>query len=110
MRRAGKTAERSQMGWCALSRGNWPALPPGAVADVGLMDTNETLTLPPPTQGEELFSIVGSYNGLGAPILGGQIDRWLLTEGPQIETGAELFDELCWRLLGDNVPLWRASV
>jgi adenylate cyclase len=74
------------------------------------MDTNETLTLPPPTPGEELFSIVGSYNGLGAPILGGRIERWLLTEGPQIETGAELFDELCWRLLGDNVPLWRASV
>ena len=89
MRRAGETAERSQMCRCALSREDWPALPPGAVADVVPMDTNETLTLPPPTQGEELFSIVGSYNGLGAPILGGGIERWLLTEGPQIETGAE---------------------
>jgi adenylate cyclase len=74
------------------------------------MDTNETLTLPAPTRGEEFFRIEGVYSGLGAPILGGQIDRWLLIEGPQIESGVELFDELCWRLLGDGVPLWRASV
>src|SRR5205823_7051326 len=24
--------------------------------------------------------------------------------------GVELFDELCWRLLGDRVPLWRATL
>jgi adenylate cyclase len=74
------------------------------------MDTNETLTLPAPTQGEELFRIEGAYNGLGAPILGGQIDRWLLTESPQVESGIELFDEMCWRLVGDRVPLWRATL
>jgi adenylate cyclase len=74
------------------------------------MDTTETLTLPAPTRGEELFRIEGAYNGLGAPILGGQIDRWLLTESPQVENGIELFDELCWRLLGDGVPLWRATL
>jgi adenylate cyclase len=74
------------------------------------MDTNETLTVPAPTRGEEFFRIEGAYSGSGAPIRGGRIDRWLLTEGPQIESGVELFDELCWRLLGDDVPLWRASV
>ena len=74
------------------------------------MDTNETLILPAPTRGEELFRIEGAYNGLGAPIRGGRVDRWLLTESPQVENGIELFDELCWRLLGDDVPLWRATL
>ena len=31
-------------------------------------------------------------------------------EGPQIDSDVELFDELCWRLLGDGVPLWRATL
>jgi adenylate cyclase len=63
----------------------------------------------PRTNGEEFFRTEGAYTGLGEPIPGGQIARWLLVEGPQIESGVELFDELCWRLLGDNVPLWRAT-
>ena len=64
----------------------------------------------PQTPGEEFFRIEGVYTGLGAPILGGEVGRWLLVEGPQIESEIELFDELCWRLLGDGVPLWRAGL
>ena len=29
---------------------------------------------------------------------------------PQIDSDVELFDELCWRLLGVGVPLWRATL
>jgi adenylate cyclase len=65
---------------------------------------------PPQTSGEEFFRIEGVYSGLGAPILGGEVERWLLVDGPQIDNEIELFDELCWRLLGDGVPLWRASL
>ena len=72
------------------------------------------LTAPPEsaarTSGEELFRIEGVYSGLGAPILGGEVGRWLLSDGPQIDSEVELFDELCWRLVGDRVPLWRASL
>ena len=70
------------------------------------------LDLPPDTTatGEEFFRTEGTYSGLGAPIPGGGIDRWILTEGPQIESHVELIDELCWRLVGDGVPLWRATL
>ncbi|HEV2302004.1 MAG TPA: adenylate/guanylate cyclase domain-containing protein [Stellaceae bacterium] len=77
------------------------------------MDTRPTVLLPdrmPPPSGEEFFRIEGAYTGLGAPIIGGGIDRWLLVDGPQIDSEVELFDELCWRLLGDGVLLWRATL
>src|SRR6267143_3558455 len=70
------------------------------------------LDIPPDTttSGEEFFRTEGAYTGLGAPIPGGRIDRWILGEGPHIDSEVELFDELCWRLLGDGVPLWRATL
>ena len=72
-----------------------------------------SLTIPaeatPRTSGEEFFRTEGTYTGLDEPIPGGQIARWLLVGGPHIDSGVELFDELCWRLLGDDVPLWRAA-
>ena len=72
-----------------------------------------SLTIPaegtPRTSGEEFFRTEGAYTGLGEPIPGGQIARWLVVEGPHIDSGVKLFDELCWRLLGDDVPLWRAT-
>jgi adenylate cyclase len=82
------------------------------------MDTNlsadQTLAPPPQstsqTSGEEFFRIEGVYTGLGAPIAGGEVGRWLLVDGPQIDSEVELFDELCWRLVGDGVPLWRAGL
>ncbi len=75
------------------------------------MDASPSLIAPATTtSGEELFRIESAYGGLGAPILGGQIGRWILTEGPHIDSEVELFDELCWRLLGAGVPLWRATL
>jgi adenylate cyclase len=76
------------------------------------MDTSSTILAdrPPPPRGGDLFRIEGAYTGLGAPIIGGGVGRWLLVDGPQIDSEVELFDELCWRLLGDGVPLWRATL
>jgi adenylate cyclase len=77
------------------------------------MDTSSTILAadhPAPPREEEFFRIEGAYTGLGAPIIGGRISRWLLVDGPQIDSEVELFDELCWRLLGDGVPLWRATL
>lgn len=64
----------------------------------------------PVTSGEDFFRIEGAYCGLGAPITGGRIERWILGETPHVDSDVELFDELCWRLLGDGVPLWRATL
>jgi adenylate cyclase len=76
------------------------------------MDTSMPLDVPPDTttSGEEFFRTEGVYTSLGAPIPGGQVGRWILRKGPQIDSGVELFDELCWRLVGDGVPLWRATL
>jgi adenylate cyclase len=76
------------------------------------MVTSMPLDLPPDTTttGEEFFRTEGTYTGLGAPIPGGKIDRWILSEGPHIDSHVEFFDELCWRLVGDGVPLWRATL
>jgi adenylate cyclase len=76
------------------------------------MDTSMPLDVPPDTttSGEDFFRTEGAYTGLGAPIPGGRIDRWILGEGPHIDSDVELFDELCWRLFGDGVPLWRATL
>src|SRR6516225_3155615 len=70
------------------------------------------LDVPPDTttSGEEFFRTEGAYTSLGAPIPGGQIDRWLLREGAHIESIVEMFDELCWRLVGDELPLFRATL
>ena len=46
----------------------------------------------------------------GRPISGGPVADWLLRQGPQIEHGVELFGELCWRLVGGGIGLWRATL
>jgi len=69
------------------------------------------LDIPPDTTttGEEFFRTEGVYTGLGAPIPGGRIDRWILSEGPHIESHVELFDELCWRLLVEDFRILHGS-
>jgi adenylate cyclase len=76
------------------------------------MDTDLLLGVPADTttSGEEFFRTEGAYTSLGAPIPGGQVGRWILREGPHIESDVEMFDELCWRLVGDGLPLWRATL
>src|SRR5215469_3559718 len=76
------------------------------------MDTTMPLDIPADTMtsSEDFFRTEGVYTGLGAPIPGGRIDRWILADGPHIDSDVELFDELCWRLLGTGVPLWRATL
>jgi adenylate cyclase len=62
------------------------------------------------TNTSEFFRTEGAYTSLGAPIPGGQLERWLVREGSHIESIVEMFDELCWRLVGDGLPLWRATL
>jgi len=50
------------------------------------------------------------HDGRGAAVVERDLTQWLLTEGRQLEGDAVLFDELCWRLVGAGVPLWRATL
>src|SRR6266849_5736163 len=60
--------------------------------------------------GDDLFTMVQEYAGEGRPIAGGNIVDWILVESSRTMNGAALFDGLCWRLLGQGVPLWRANL
>ena len=57
----------------------------------------------------EFLSKVDEYAGVGRPILGGDVFNWVLTQGRITLRGLALFDELCWRMVGKGVPLWRAT-
>jgi adenylate cyclase len=76
------------------------------------MHTTMPLGIPADTTlaGEEFFRTEGAYTSVGAVISGGQVGRWILREGPHIDSDVELFDELCWRLVGDGLPLFRATL
>lgn len=62
-----------------------------------------------PTPDSFIRSVV-SYTSPARPIAGGDIERWLMADGRMIGRLAAMFDELCWRLVGDGVPLWRATL
>jgi adenylate cyclase len=73
--------------------GDMPARAPGATAS-----------------GDDLLTMVQEYAGEGRPIAGGNIVDWILVESSRTMNGAALFDSLCWRLVGQGVPLWRTNL
>ena len=54
--------------------------------------------------------VVGVFEGKGQAITGAPVAEWLLGEGRGAPSPAALFDEFCWRLVGQGMPLWRATV
>ncbi|MGO8919603.1 MAG: adenylate/guanylate cyclase domain-containing protein [Stellaceae bacterium] len=62
------------------------------------------------TSGDDLFTLVREYQGEGRPIAGGNLVDWLLGEQSRTSDGVELFDALCWRMVGQDIPLWRANL
>ena len=62
------------------------------------------------TAGNELFSLVRQEPGLGRPIAGGNVVDWILHPESRTKDGLAMFDELCWRMVGQGLPLWRANL
>src|SRR5215470_12957216 len=60
-------------------------------------------------QSEQLVAKVAEHEGVGHPIEGGDIFEWVLNDGRTRLRGPALFDELCWRMIGQGIPLWRAT-
>jgi adenylate cyclase len=57
----------------------------------------------------DFLAKVDEYVGVGRPIAGGDVFDWVLTRGRTTLRGIALFDELCWRIVGQGLPLWRAT-
>jgi adenylate cyclase len=77
--------------------------------DTALIDRGPA-TPSPASSGDDLVELVRSHSGVGAAIAGGSIIEWILTEQSRIMDGVVLFDELCWRMVGGGIPLWRANL
>jgi adenylate cyclase len=54
--------------------------------------------------------VIGVFEGKGQAITGMPVAEWLLGEGRGAASPAALFDEFCWRLVGQGMPLWRATI
>jgi adenylate cyclase len=46
----------------------------------------------------------------GRAVAEADLSAWLLTQGRNIADLAELFDAFCWRLIGNGIPVWRATL
>lgn len=71
---------------------------------------NDTLAPEPAPIPRSLFRIAASHASPGLPIAGGEVARWILHAAPHRADDVEFFDELAWRLVGDGVPLSRATL
>ena len=72
---------------------------------------NDTLVTEPAARtGNSLFRIAASHAGGGLPIAGGDVARWILGAADRGESDVKFLDELCWRLVGQGVPLARATL
>jgi adenylate cyclase len=61
-------------------------------------------------ESELLLTWTARHRSHGKPIAGGDIVRWLLTEGHRTIETAAMLDLLAWRLNGAGVSLWRATL
>jgi len=59
---------------------------------------------------ESFFRVAATHASPGVPIQGGNVADWILDAVPHIDREIVFFDELCWRLVGDSAPLWRATL
>jgi adenylate cyclase len=72
------------------------------------MSEETPLTDQPKRQTE--VEVIGVFEGKGRPIAGVPVAEWILGEGRNAPSPADLFDEFCWRLVGQGMPLWRATI
>jgi adenylate cyclase len=71
----------------------------------------DSIASPGPPAGDDLFVLVRQHpSAVPRPIDGGDLVTWLLSSQTRALDGVVLFDELCWRLVGHGVPLWRTNL
>jgi adenylate cyclase len=71
----------------------------------------ETASTPAQPATDDLFVLVQEHRSpVPRPIEGGDVVAWLLSPQTRALDGVVLFDELCWRLVGEGIPLWRSNL
>jgi len=50
------------------------------------------------------------HQGGGEPVQTEDLVAWVLNEGRGLYNMVELFDQFCWRLVGNGMPIWRATL
>jgi adenylate cyclase len=71
----------------------------------------ESASRPAQPSADDLFVLVREHHSpVPRPIEGGDLVAWLLSAQTRELDGVVLFDELCWRLLGQGIPLWRSNL
>ncbi len=65
---------------------------------------------PEAAEKNDLFKVLGKIIGTGEPIIEGDLLGWMLGEGRRVKRDGEFFDQLCWRLVGAGLPLWRVNL
>ncbi|HUK59685.1 MAG TPA: adenylate/guanylate cyclase domain-containing protein [Stellaceae bacterium] len=72
------------------------------------MTDGVTITAAPPPQNP--ISRTEPYRSHGRPIRDGDLVQWVLTEAPKATTLAGFIDLFAWRLVGEGLPLARATI
>lgn len=67
-----------------------------------------TETIAPAPTG--FYTVSAHHRSHGRAIVDGDAVAWVLTDGHRAASTAELLDKLAWRLVGEGVPLARASL
>jgi adenylate cyclase len=71
----------------------------------------ETTSAPAQPATEDLFVLVREHrSAVPRPIEEGDLVSWLLRPQSRALDGVVLFDELCWRLVWQGIPLWRTNL
>jgi adenylate cyclase len=59
---------------------------------------------------DRVTQVLQVRDGLGEAVAEADLSTWLLTQGRNLPDLAMVFDAFCWRLSGNGIPIWRASL
>jgi adenylate cyclase len=59
---------------------------------------------------DSVTTVLKVHDGIGLPTKERDLIDWILRDGRSLAKLPQLFDQFCWRLVGNEIPVWRASL